>query len=72
MNHCAIARENEGNPKWSQEYLDACYAAFVDGYAADIIRLSTREQRRRAIEALPEKFMETVRAKVLERWEAKK
>jgi len=28
MNHCAIARENEGNPKWSQEYLDACYAAF--------------------------------------------
>lgn len=72
MNHCAIARENEGNPKWSQEHLDACYAAFVDGYAADIIRLSTREQRRRAIEALPEKFREKVRAKVLERWEAKK
>lgn len=71
MNHCAIARENKDNPKWGQEYLDACYAAFVDGYAADIMRLPTREQRRRAIEALPEKFREKVKAKVLEKWGSK-
>lgn len=68
MNHCAIARDNESNPKWSQGYLDACYTAFVDGYADDIMRLPSRESRRRALNNLPEKFRAKVEAKVLEKW----
>lgn len=71
MNHCTIARENEGNPSWSREYMDTCYAAFVDGYVQDILRMSSRDQRKRAIDALPPKFREEVRAKVLEKWGAR-
>ena len=68
MNHCTVARDNESNPKWSKEYLDACYAAFVAGYAQDILRLSTVEARRRALAELPDKFREQVKAKVEELW----
>jgi hypothetical protein len=68
MNHCAIARDNEGNPQWSREYLDACYAAFVDGYAEDIMRLPSLDARRRAVAALPDKFRKRVEARILEKW----
>lgn len=68
MNHCAIAREHEDDHKWSQEYLDACYAAFVEGYAQDIMRLPSLDARRRAIAALPDKFRPQVEARILEKW----
>lgn len=68
MNHCKTARDNEGNPKWSREYLDACYAAFVDGYAEDILKLQSLDARRRAIAALPDKFRPQVEARILEKW----
>ena len=71
MNHCTIARSNADNHKWSKEYLDACYTAFVDGYAQDIVAMSTVEARRRAIAELPEKFREQVKARVTELWEKK-
>lgn len=68
MNHCAISRENAENPKWSKEYLDSCYTAFVEGYAQDIIRMRSIEARRKAIAELPDKFREQVKAKVMELW----
>ena len=69
MNHCTIARSNTDNPKWSKEYLDACYTAFVDGYAQDIAAMSTLESRRRALDGLPDKFREQVKARVEELWQ---
>lgn len=67
-NRCKIAAANADNHTWSLAYQRACYAAFVDGYVSDILRLKTQEARLRALQSLPEKFRAEVEAKVRERW----
>ena len=72
MNHCAIARANEHNPTWSQDFRAQCLLRqTARKHAERIAQLSNLNQRRSALADLDVDMREAVQAALHERWVAR-